>query len=120
MAHINLLPWRENLRKQRQREFISILLGAAVLMGVIVLYVHIHFAAMTEFQNRRNSFLEQEIAQLDEKIRAIKDLEKRKTQLLARMDVIQRLQASRPQIVHLFDELVNTIPEGVFCASPGP
>ncbi len=113
MAHINLLPWRENLRQQRQRKFIAIVVGSVAAMGLIVGLVHMHFVGATDYQNKRNGFLNQEISLLDKKIRDIKDLEKRKNQLLARMDVIQRLQASRPQVVHLVDELVGTIPDGV-------
>ncbi len=114
MARINLLPWREELRKERQREFLSILGGAAVLVLAIVLYTHVHINGMIEHQERRNEFLTQEIAALDKKIKEIKELDKTKRKLLARMDIIQQLQRSRPRVVHLFDELAKTIPEGVY------
>ena len=115
MARINLLPWRETLRKQRQREF-GIAAGGGLIVTVLLgFYVHLHIASMIDYQqNQRNAFLKREIEAVDRKISEIKELEKTKARLLARMEVIQRLQASRPEIVHLFDELVSTTPDGVF------
>ena len=115
MARINLLPWRETLRKQRQREF-GIAAGGGLIVTVLLgFYVHLHIASMIDYQNNeRNAYLKREIAAVDKKIKEIEELEKIKARLLARMEVIQRLQASRPEIVHLFDELVKTTPEGVF------
>ncbi len=112
MAQINLLPWRENLRKQRQREFGVAVGGMAVITVLLLIVGHIHIAGMIEHQNSRNSFLKKEIAAVESKIKEIKDLESTKAKLLARMEVIQELQSSRPGIVHLFDELVKTVPEG--------
>ncbi len=114
MAQINLLPWRENLRKERQREFGVAVGGALVLSLLIGVYVHIHVAGMIGDQKARNDFLTKKIAEVDRKITEIKELEKTKERLLARMNVIQQLQTSRPEVVHLFDELVKTTPEGVF------
>ena len=114
MAHINLLPWREELRKQKQQQFTAISAGTAVVGLLLVFMVHMHIDGLIERQNQRNSFLESEIAALDKKIAKIKDLEKTKTALLARMDIIQQLQRSRPQSVHLMDELVYTLPNGVY------
>jgi len=112
MAQINLLPWRENLRKQRQREFGVAVGGMAVITVLLLIVGHIHIAGMIEHQNSRNSFLKKEIAAVESKIKEIKDLESTKAKLLARMEVIQELQSSRPGVVHLFDELVKTVPEG--------
>ncbi len=114
MARINLLPWRENLRKKRQRDF-----GIAALVSVLVVAVgcaaaHFYIEGMINHQKKRNSFLQKEIAQMDQKIKEIEELEKTKAKLIARMNVIQELQGSRPQVVHLFDELVETIPDGAF------
>jgi type IV pilus assembly protein PilN len=117
MAHINLLPWRETLRKQRQQEFGIAALGAAAFAGLVLFGVHLQMEAMIEFQKQRNGFLKSEIAIMDKKIEEIKKLEKTKEQLLARMNIIQRLQQSRPLVVHLFDELVKTIPDGVVIES---
>lgn len=114
MTRINLLPWRENLRKRQQREFGFMLGGGAVCSLLLMLGSHLWIADSIENQDQRNRLLKREIATLDKKIAEIKDLEKTKSSLLARMDVIQQLQSSRPQIVHLFDELVTTLPEGLF------
>jgi type IV pilus assembly protein PilN len=113
MAKINLLPWRLERRKQRQKEFYSMLIGAAILAVVVAFGVVQYFDHLIETQNRRNAALTSEIAQLDEKIKEIEELDKKKAQLLARKDVIEQLQANRSQMVHLFDELVRTIPDGV-------
>ena len=113
MAHINLLPWREELRKQKQREFGIIAGGSVVLAGLIVLLAHFHVDGLISNQNQRNAYLESEITILDKRIGRIKQLEAMKQNLLARMNVIQELQGSRPESVHLLDELVRTLPEGV-------
>lgn len=114
MARINLLPWRAERRKERQRQFLSVLGGAAILMVLIVVYAHFHINTLFEYQRQRNTYLTNEIDALDQKIKEIKKLEATKAKLLARMDIIQQLQESRPQIVHLFDELAKTVPEGVY------
>ena len=113
MARINLLPWRETERKQRQREFGFMLIGGLAAALAVAFFIHWYVEGMIDHQERRNSFLKGEIAQLDKKIREIRELEKTKANLIARMNIIQRLQESRPEIVHLFDELVNTLPDGV-------
>jgi len=113
MARINLLPWREAERKRRQTQFV-VTLGAAVVATVLVgLAVHIFVEDRIALQDFRNQFLQKEIATLDKQIAEIEELEKAKASLLARMNVIQQLQESRPEIVHLFDELVAGIPDGV-------
>ncbi len=114
MARINLLPWREELRKQRQREFGVMIAGALFFTLLLGVYVHIHISGMIDHQNARNGFLKQEIALMDSKIKEIKDLEKTKAKLLARINIIQELQSSRPEIVHLLDELVTRTPEGAY------
>ncbi len=114
MARINLLPWREELRKQRQREFGVMIAGALFITMLLGVYVHMHISGMIDHQKARNGFLKQEIAQMDQKIKEIKDLEKTKAKLLARINIIQELQSSRPEIVHLFDELVTRTPEGSY------
>ncbi len=117
MAHINLLPWRETLRKQRQQEF-GIAAGVAALFaGLIMVLVHMQVEAMIQYQQQRNNLLQQEIKVMDQKIKEIEKLEKTKEQLLARMNIIQRLQQSRPLVVRLFDEMVKTTPDGVIITS---
>ncbi len=114
MARINLLPWREAERKRRQRDF-AVMTATGLAVTVIVgLAVHLQVERIISLQQSRNQFLENQISLLDRQIAEISQLEKTKANLLARMNVIQRLQESRPEVVHLFDELVKTIPEGVY------
>lgn len=114
MARINLLPWRETLRTQRKREFGLMLVGGAIIAGLLVGYWYWFNEGRIDYQNKRNAYLRSQIAAVDEQIKEINKLEKTRKQLVGRMNVIQNLQASRPQVVHLFDELVSTIPDGVF------
>ena len=117
MPRINLLPWREDERKERQKNFL-IAAGGAVLTGVItIMLVSWTFDRFINYQNQRNQLLKDEIAVLDEKIDAIKGLERQKERLIARMEIIEQLQQSRPEVVHLFDELVRTLPDGVYLTS---
>ena len=110
MAHINLLPWRTERRKQREREFFM-QLAAALVAAVLVLLLWVFWMGeRIDTQNERNTYLQGEIKQLDERIAKIKDLEKVRERLLARKQIIEQLQANRSQMVHLFDELVKTIP----------
>ncbi len=114
MTRINLLPWREMARKESKRQFISIGVGAVMLMGAVILYAHIHIAGMIDDQNSRNTFLEEETARIDNQIKEIKSLETEKNHLLARMNVIQQLQSRRSQVVHIFDEIEKKLPAGVY------
>ncbi len=114
MARINLLPWRENLRRQRKRNFYLMLLATVLLAALALVLWHLQVQAEIEYQNARNDFLRSEIAKVNTKIREIRGIEKRREQLIARMNVIQALQVSRPMVVHMFDELVKTIPDGVY------
>ena len=109
MAKINLLPWREELRKQRQVDFL-IWLAVGVLVSIFVMTgVHFSIEGLIETQGNRNRLIQNEISVLDKKIKEIQALDKTKSKLLARMEVIQRLQSSRPEIVHMFDQLAKTI-----------
>lgn len=117
MAKINLLPWREELRKQQLQEFVFIL-GAVVLAAVVVAFAWKQkVAGDVETQKSRNSYIEGQIAQLDESIKEIEELQRRRDGLIERMNVIQGLQGNRPVIVHVFDQFVETLPEGVFYTS---
>jgi type IV pilus assembly protein PilN len=113
MANINLLPWRQARRKRQQRDFAVLTSGALVITALLMVMVHANIGQRIEYQQQRNQFLTSEIAVLDQKIKEIQELEKQKKSLIARMGVIQKLQTSRPEAVHLFDELARTIPEGV-------
>ncbi len=114
MPHINLLPWREEERREKQRQFINVAAGAGIVMVGIIVLVHLRMSGILEDQNNRNQFMTAQITQVDKEIAEIKTLEKEKAALLARMKVIQELQGSRPEIVHIFDEIAKTIPDKVF------
>ena len=117
MAHINLLPWREARRKEQQRQFLSLLVFTVVLAGLIMLYVHFQFSGLISYQNQRNEYLQSQIVVLQKRIKDIKELKSTKAKLLARMNIIQQLQRSRPEVVHLFDQMVRTLPNGVYLTS---
>jgi len=117
MAHINLLPWREEQRHEQTRQFATITVLSLVLTGAVMFLVHVTFDNQISHQKARNKILQDEIDTLDASLKQISDLEDTKEQLLARMDVIQSLQQRRPQIVHLFDDFVRTVPEGIFLTS---
>lgn len=117
MPRINLLPWREELRNQRRNQFFVALGGAAAVSGLLLLLSYFVFDGLIGNQRDRNNFLKDEIAKLDEQIEEILRLESSKARLLARMEIIEQLQRSRPGIVHVFDDLVTVMPEGVFLNS---
>ena len=120
MAHINLLPWREKLRKQRQRDFGLLTLGALLITVLGMAYWGFGLVqGQIDHQRDRNRFLEKEIAKVDEQIREISELEQTRQKLIARMKVIEDLQVSRPQIVHLFDEMVTVLPDGAYLTKMG-
>jgi len=114
MPSINLLPWRAELRQRRQKEFVVGLVGALALGLVIALLAHFSVSTMIDAQQRRNDLLKSEIVALDKQIEEIVALEEQKGRMIARMQVIDRLQKSRPEVVRLFDEIVRTLPEGVY------
>jgi type IV pilus assembly protein PilN len=110
MAHINLLPWRAERRKIRQREFFMQLAAAALAAVGLMLIWWLWMDMRIDNQNQRNAYLDDQIKQVDVRLEKIKDLEKVRSELLARKQIIEQLQANRSQMVHLFDELVKTIP----------
>ncbi|KAF0803763.1 type IV pili biogenesis protein PilN [Alcanivorax xiamenensis] len=114
---INLLPWREARRKQRQQEFVALLIFAALLAGLLFWMWKGVMEDRIADQQTRNSHIQTEIAKLDEQIKEIKELETRRAELVARMKVIQELQGNRPTIVYVFDQLVRTLPDGVYYSS---
>ena len=114
MARINLLPWREELRKEQTRQFVSMMAISAIFTAAIILLVYVNIAKMIDSQNYRNTMLTNEIAKLEEQLKQIAELESTKAQLLSRMEIIQSLQQKRPQVVHVFDEIVRTLPDGIY------
>ena len=117
MARINLLPWRAERRVQRQREFYVMLAAAAVAGLLLSFLLWFHYDRQVAGQTERNEFLKAEIAKVQAQNKEIERLDEQKRRLLARKDVIEKLQANRSQMVHLFDSLVRTIPDGVTLAS---
>jgi type IV pilus assembly protein PilN len=113
MPRINLIPWREAERKRKRQEFGVGALGAVVVAGLIAFLVYLQMGAAIDNQKERNQYLNDEIAKLDKQITEILALEEEKRRLKARIDVIEKLELSRPEIVHVFDQLVRTIPDGV-------
>ncbi|MBB3345135.1 PilN domain-containing protein [Luteimonas sp. RC10] len=117
MARINLLPWRAERRRQRQKEF-GIMAALAAVAGIVLwLLVNMYYNAQLDGQHARNAFLQQQIAELDREIVEIDSLDRQRARLLARKAVIEELQGNRSQMVHLFDQLVRTIPDGVLLTS---
>lgn len=114
MARINLLPWRDEQRQEKKKEFFTVL-GGFCILGVLCGYVWVSgVQSSIDNQNSRNSRLGEEIAALEKQVNEIKDLKKRRAELLDRMKVIQDLQGTRPVIVRYFDELVRAVPEGLW------
>ena len=114
MARINLLPWREQLREERRKQFLVILGGIFVLSCGAVFLGDQYLSGEIARQEARNAFIQHNIAQLDVRIKEISELKTRRQQLLARMKIIQDLQGNRPVIGHVFDQLVRTLPDGVY------
>ena len=114
MIRINLLPWREEARKKKQRRFMMLLTTAVIGMAALIFGWRMLVDGQIEHQNARNDFLKAEIAKVDEKLKEIEELDKTKASILARMQVIQDLQSNRPEAVHMMDELVFAVPDGVF------
>ncbi|MBV1883972.1 MAG: PilN domain-containing protein [Pseudomonadales bacterium] len=114
MAHINLLPWREERRAELRRQFFVILAGVAIIGAGTVFLVDTRVGAQISKQDSRNRYIELEQENLDESISAIKELRSQRAQLIERMNVIQNLQGNRSVIVHFFDEFAQNIPDGVF------
>src|SRR6202011_3968493 len=114
MPRINLLPWREDERKERKVAFTVALGISALAAGVVTFAVYLMFGSMIDAQETRNAMLRTEIKNLDKQIEEINELETSKQRFIARMDIIEKLQRSRPEIVHVFDEIVRTLPDGVY------
>jgi type IV pilus assembly protein PilN len=117
MPRINLLPWREAERKRKRQEFGVGALGAFILAGVVYLVVNWQMQSAIDAQTARNDYLNGQIKELDKQIAEILDLEQQKARLQARIQVIEQLELSRPEIVHVFDQLVRTTPDGIYLTS---
>lgn len=114
MTNINLLPWREELREVRKQEFL-VGLGTTVAIAAVILFAGYRIVnSFIDNQTAQNNYLREQITSLDSEIAQIRELQRQKSELTERMSVIQELQGNRPVIVRLFDELVRTLPEGVY------
>ena len=114
MANINLLPWREERRKEQTQSFLITMGLSVAAVAAAIFAVHFFIGNQIDYQTNRNDTLKAEISRLNKALKQIANLESTKEKLLSRMEVIQSLQQTRPQIVHLFDELVRTVPEGIY------
>lgn len=117
MPRINLLPWRDEQREKRRNQFYMALGAAAAGAGLVILVGNLVFSNIIDHQNDRNRRLQNEIDALNIRIEEILNLEGKKERLLARMEIIEQLQRSRPGIVHVFEEIVTTLPDGMFLTS---
>jgi type IV pilus assembly protein PilN len=114
MANINLLPWREERRQELKQAFL-VVLGVVAAVGIaLVILAHITVSSAVDKQTSRNEYLQKQITELEQQVKEIQALENKKQELLDRMTVIQELQGNRPIIVRIFDEMVRTVPDGVF------
>jgi len=114
MPRINLLPWRDTLRKERETRFGAIAGASLFVCGIVVLAVHLYMSNEIDYQESRNKYLTSEINGAKAKIKRITELGEKKQGLIDRMGVIQELEKSRPQIVHVFEEFVKQVPNGVY------
>lgn len=117
MPSINLRPWREELRAERQKQFLTVLVGIVIVAAGLVFVWQGHVDSEIEYQKSRNAYLKQSMTELDKKTKEIQQLRSKKKKLLSRMKVIQDLQGTRPIIVRVFDELVKTLPDGLYYQS---
>ncbi|HEX7417697.1 MAG TPA: PilN domain-containing protein [Steroidobacteraceae bacterium] len=117
MPRINLLPWRAEQRKERKLAFMVALGGATVGAIVAMGAVYLMFSSMIDGQERRNGRLRDEIKLVDRQIEEINSLETQKQRFISRMQIIEKLQRSRPEVVHVFDEIVHTLPDGAYITS---
>lgn len=114
MARINLLPWREQLREERKQQFLVTLVGVLIIAGGLVFLGDQYFNTAIDRQNARNDFIRKEISVLDARIKEIRELRERRQQLVERMKIIQDLQGNRPIAARIFDQLIRTLPDGVY------
>lgn len=117
MPRINLLPWREEQRKERKLRFTIALGGATLTAAAFAFIAYLMFGSMISGQQTRNESLRAEIKKLDRQIEEINTLETSKQKFISRMEIIEKLQRSRPEIVHVFDEIVRALPDGTYLTS---
>jgi len=114
MPRINLLPWRDQQRKEKRLAFVAALIGAAIAGAVATFGAYVYYGSLMDAQDARNDRLRGEIKVLDKEIEEINDLDAQKQRFISRMQIIEKLQRSRPEVVHLFDEIVKEMPDGTY------
>jgi type IV pilus assembly protein PilN len=114
MSQLNLLPWRDLRRQELDRQVRNIAIGVAIAMTGLVFWGYSYMNTQIEFQKERNAYLQKEIKKVDEKLKEIKTIRKKRAALLARMEVIQKLQSDRTRMVEIFDGLARNLPAGMF------
>ena len=114
MSTINLLPWRELRRQQRRQQFLTSLGITVLVAGLSIFIWDLWVNYLSDRQQHRNNYLREHIALLDQEVAEIRELQQRRSQLVERMEIIETLQSNRPVVVRLFDQLVRTLPDGVF------
>lgn len=117
MIRINLLPHRAEKRRAKQLQFIVLSVVSLVFGALVVGFVHVAISTQISYQERRNAYLKQEIAVLDKQIEEIKKLREQTQSLLARKNVVENLQSTRSDVVHLFDQMLRILPDGVYLKS---
>jgi type IV pilus assembly protein PilN len=117
MPRINLLPWRDQQRRDRKLAFFVALGGAAAMAAITAFIAYLLLGSMIDAQEHRNERLQAQIKVLDKQIEEINDLDAQKQKFISRMNIIEKLQRSRPEVVHLFDELVKEMPDGTYLTS---
>jgi type IV pilus assembly protein PilN len=117
MIRLNLLPHREQKRQARKRQFVSLSVSLAILGVCVVAGVHVVMAGRIDNQNIRNQLLKTEIAKLDEQIKEIDRLREQTQALLARKQIVETLQTNRTEAVHLIDQIVRQLPDGIYLRS---
>lgn len=117
MTQINLLPWREQLREERKQRFFVLLVVVLLLAVGVIFLASQYFNSAIENQQARNNFIRAENTALDARIKEISELKTRRQQLIERMKIIQDLQGNRPIVSRIFDQVVRTIPDGVYFSS---
>ena len=114
MAQLNLLPWRELRRKELDRQVRNVAVGVAILMAGLVYWGHLYMNGQIEEQDQRNSYLQTEIKKVEQELKEVNKVKKLKSELLSRMEVIQKLQSDRTRMVKLFDGLARNLPKGMY------
>jgi len=117
MTNINLLPWREEQRKQETKQFAVYLAGAVTIIILLCIFIHFTYSRILTNEVRANEYLQSQIVDLDQQIQEVREIKEKKSELINRMEIVQQLQTNRTEIVQMFNEFVRTLPSGVYITS---